>query len=283
MTKGVSISHRNSNPFVWDVNLSGFEGSIWANASFQLELHFDEEFNDSPPEIYFLTVPFHPNIDAATGKPCLDILQKYWTSKNRISMILITLQDLLCNPELDNAVNASAANIYAKTPHLYEQLAHDSILTLQYMQKGLPLYNPDRESPEIVTPKKLPCVNVIDFDSYRASWVTMGTTIPVKPNIYAFPKHFKTKNEFLDELSFHKSGAKRQIAEIMAKYVEYDFRGNIYWKGRIITKPEIEKKLSNPKRASAEKLRDIQITELDWEQNAEELVNWSSQLPTEMI
>ena len=37
------------------------EDPLIAGGIFQVTLSFTEEFNSKPPEIHFMTIPFHPN------------------------------------------------------------------------------------------------------------------------------------------------------------------------------------------------------------------------------
>lgn len=88
---GIDVNLKNI--YEWQVILSGPIDTVWENAQFKLLLYFPLEFNDYPPEIYFTTVPFHPNIDMETGKPCIAFLEnELWRKDIDISQILIHIQ-----------------------------------------------------------------------------------------------------------------------------------------------------------------------------------------------
>lgn len=72
--------------------MSGPKDTIWEPARFKIRIYFPTEFNEVAPSIFFLTVPFHPNIDIVSGKPCCAILEKGWRPDFKIAEILIYLQ-----------------------------------------------------------------------------------------------------------------------------------------------------------------------------------------------
>jgi ubiquitin-protein ligase len=71
------------------VKIKGPINTPWEGATFLLDVYFRETFNDVPPAIFFLTVPFHPNIDINTGKPCLSILDEESQWKPDIKVIYV--------------------------------------------------------------------------------------------------------------------------------------------------------------------------------------------------
>jgi ubiquitin-conjugating enzyme E2 U len=82
-----------TNMYEWQVILSGPIDTVWENAQFKICIYFPLEFNENPPDINFITVPFHPNIDMETGKPCIAFLEnELWRKDLDISQILIHIQ-----------------------------------------------------------------------------------------------------------------------------------------------------------------------------------------------
>jgi ubiquitin-conjugating enzyme E2 U len=63
-----------------------------------------------------------------TGKPCLDILGDQWSPNYSLSHLLLQLQLFLSHPEVENYVNAPAADIYIHSPRLYNQMIQDCII-----------------------------------------------------------------------------------------------------------------------------------------------------------
>ena len=61
---------------------------------FKLLVRFSPEYSEDPPKITFFTIPFHPNIDMVTGRPCIDFLDdiSLWRSEYTLGNILLTIQ-----------------------------------------------------------------------------------------------------------------------------------------------------------------------------------------------
>ncbi|KAI8896042.1 ubiquitin-conjugating enzyme/RWD-like protein [Globomyces pollinis-pini] len=227
---GIKIQE-DSNIFEWKITLSGPKNTSWENSSFKLILYFDECFNQTPPHVYFLTVPFHPNIDVKTGKPCVSFLDdlSVWRSDIQIVELLVHLQNLLDEPELDSPVNEEAALMFKKSPKLYHQLARDAVVASRRLEQGMNMFDDQSdfqssfeekssthesgetsshsqsEKKEVVeTPIPDKTVN-ISFDSYYNQWLKTGTTMdrldqpsgPIRPRkLLKFrTQHTKMSNE----------------------------------------------------------------------------------------
>lgn len=183
--------------------MKGPIGTPWEGAQFNLELYFPPEFGECPPKIFFLTVPFHPNIDIYTGRPCLNILEDCaWNPDFRISQVLVMVQNLLTSPEITNAVNYEAAKIYENSPRLYEQLARDSVVASIRLQNGLRIFDEEVKTESIDTFEQSPaesnlnlnCKAIqppkstrqfgkffekskVSFDTYFSEWQSLATSI----------------------------------------------------------------------------------------------------------
>ncbi|XP_072254158.1 ubiquitin-conjugating enzyme E2 U-like, partial [Pyxicephalus adspersus] len=93
-------------------------------AVLQVSLSYTEEYNYVPPTVIFTTIPFHPNVDPRTGRPCVDFLDKPsdWNPRYTMSSILLAIQALLSNPVLEDFVNLEAADALLNRPELYRQM-----------------------------------------------------------------------------------------------------------------------------------------------------------------
>nr|XP_044605302.1 ubiquitin-conjugating enzyme E2 U isoform X3 [Equus asinus] len=105
----------------WEAEIEGLQNTIWHGLPFQLTINFTPEYNFVPPTVKFRTIPFHPNVDLYTGRPCIDFLDNpdKWSTSYTLSSILLTLQVMLSNPVLENPVNLEAAQILIKNEHMY--------------------------------------------------------------------------------------------------------------------------------------------------------------------
>ncbi|KAJ1553659.1 Ubiquitin-conjugating enzyme E2 U [Nowakowskiella sp. JEL0078] len=200
---GIECKCVQNNLFHWEATLHGLINTPWEGGVFKLELLFDENFNDSPPEVFFFTVPFHPNIDIETGRPCIDVLdrKRAWGQNLTINGLLIYLQFLLANPNSENPVNNHALDVFNQSPRLYNQLVRDCVIASRRIASGLPPYS------EEVTTK--PCedgknfmftpfpqiqkqdqheqtvieVQKLSFDDYYKSWKALATSMPLSAKL----------------------------------------------------------------------------------------------------
>eukprot|EP01135_Chromosphaera_perkinsii_P007105 Nk52_evm4s696 gene=Nk52_evmTU4s696 len=126
--------------FNWEVKLSGPKGTEWEGGIFRVAISYPVDYNYSPPEVKFMTIPFHPNVDINTGKPCIDFLDdpELWHEEISLLTLLLSLQLLLADPVLIQPVNEAAANIYLNTPHMYGQIVRDCVLASRRVEAGLP-------------------------------------------------------------------------------------------------------------------------------------------------
>jgi len=122
--------------------INGPRDTIWSEGVFQVNLRFDETYNEAPPvECYFLTIPFHPNVHPETGRPSLDFLDPQlakWSPRHHtVSFILKSIQQLLANPLLDRAVNIEAVFMLKGNPSEYERIVRQTVLATKDIRKFL--------------------------------------------------------------------------------------------------------------------------------------------------
>jgi ubiquitin-protein ligase len=134
----VAFPLNKDNLFDIIAKIEGPPKTIWESGVFQIYLKFNEYYKDLPPVVCFQTIPFHPNIDVASGKPSVDFLDDLsrWKSDYSIKYILEYLQQLLAQPLLDRAVNMDAVFMLKGHPQKYAKIAHESVIASQRIQKG---------------------------------------------------------------------------------------------------------------------------------------------------
>ncbi|KAL4235772.1 Ubiquitin-conjugating enzyme E2 U [Mactra antiquata] len=127
---------RPENIFEWVAKIKGLRDTVWEGGTFILYLKFDENFNIRPPEVCFHTIPFHPNVDMITGRPCIDFLDDYsrWKDSYTLTYILTSIQNLLANPNLNKPVNPEAAEMIMRSPHAYRQMVLDCVAASQRVE-----------------------------------------------------------------------------------------------------------------------------------------------------
>jgi hypothetical protein len=176
-----------------------------------LSVVFPPTYDEVPPSVSFQTIPFHPNVDASTGRVCMDVLDPKAASSSfapRVGLqtVLVMLQALLDNPVLTDAVNAEAAHIYLNTPRAYakasahllpssypSQIAQQCVEAMRRVQEGkVPPNAVDQDDflihealhkTQILSDVPKQEVNlertkppVVSFDTYFASWSQLATT-----------------------------------------------------------------------------------------------------------
>lgn len=87
------------------------DDSPWEGGTFNLRMHFSEEYPNKAPEIVFVSSLFHPNV-YKDGRICLDILQSKWSPVNTVQAVLVSIQSLLSDPNTGSPANAEAARLY---------------------------------------------------------------------------------------------------------------------------------------------------------------------------
>ncbi|XP_068676826.1 ubiquitin-conjugating enzyme E2 U-like [Montipora foliosa] len=180
--------------FIWEGSIKGPKDTMWEGGIFKLYLQFGEQYNAEPPKIFFHTIPFHPNVDPITGQICADFLDDAhcWKEFYSISYMLLSVQMLLSNPVIDNAINPNAAQIFASSPSGFRQTVLDCVLASKRVEAGLKPHTADdidlsrsppkeQELPNISVDEtsKVSRVGKVSFDDYHAMWSGLATTKPL--------------------------------------------------------------------------------------------------------
>ncbi|KAL8604774.1 hypothetical protein ACOMHN_017733 [Nucella lapillus] len=194
----------DDNFFEWIAKIQGLRETIWEGGVFQIYIKFDEHFNVRPPEIYFQTIPFHPNVDMRTGRPCMDYLDnlELWRPGFSLSMILVTLQALLSNPILNDAINLEAIDMMSQSPHTYGQMVVECVTASQRIEVGGSsiledtkvkfAQPPDRQVKHFPVPRTAGPARTtkLSFDDYHTTWRYIASSKP----------HESVSNHLLDML-----------------------------------------------------------------------------------
>uniref|UniRef100_A0A8B9SA60 Ubiquitin conjugating enzyme E2 U n=1 Tax=Apteryx owenii TaxID=8824 RepID=A0A8B9SA60_APTOW len=161
--QGILARPVSDNFLEWLAEVRGLKDSLWEGAVLQLSLTYSEKYNDVPPAVKFNTIPFHPNVEQYSGRPCIGFLDnpEEWKEKLTISNILLAIQVMLSNPITENAVNAEAAEMLKNNMPLYRQMVMQCV-----RNKTPPLF----------------CIYVfrgirrISFEDYHRTWSRIATS-----------------------------------------------------------------------------------------------------------
>ncbi|XP_069835510.1 ubiquitin-conjugating enzyme E2 U [Dendropsophus ebraccatus] len=176
---GISVTPISDNLLTWIVQLQGLKDSLWEGAVLQLTMRYSEEYNHHPPRVIFNTIPFHPNVDQTSGKPCIDFLDDpaEWNPAFTMTYILLVIQAMLSNPILENAVNTEAAAMVLNNAALYREMVLSCVKTSRQIEDGtIQESHVIRRTPapvSIPTPRN---INSVSFEDYHKTWHHIGTS-----------------------------------------------------------------------------------------------------------
>ena len=108
----------DTNIFKWSATIIGPTDTPYENGVFKLLIHYPTDYPFKPPKISFVTKIYHPNI-SASGAICLDILKNQWSPALNTSQVLLSLCSLLDDPNPDDPLVVSIANLYKKNKDKY--------------------------------------------------------------------------------------------------------------------------------------------------------------------
>lgn len=115
--------------FRWQATIMGPSDSPYQGGVFYLEINFPPDYPYKPPKIRFNTKIYHPNINSSGGI-CLDILKDQWSPALTISKVLLSICSLLTDPNPDDPLVPSIAELYIHNREEYVMQAR--AYTLQF-------------------------------------------------------------------------------------------------------------------------------------------------------
>lgn len=113
----------------WQATIMGPSDSPYQGGVFYLDIYFPQDYPYKPPKIKFNTKIYHPNINSSGGI-CLDILKDQWSPALTISKVLLSICSLLTDPNPDDPLVPSIADLYINNRQEYTMQAR--AYTLQF-------------------------------------------------------------------------------------------------------------------------------------------------------
>jgi len=102
------------------VILKGPKDTPFENGVFKISINMPVDYPFKPPKMIFKTRVYHPNI-ASDGTICIDILKDQWSSAMRLNTVLLSISDLLANPNPNDPLVPDIAKQYSINRDLYNK------------------------------------------------------------------------------------------------------------------------------------------------------------------
>ncbi len=109
-----------------NVLLNGPKDTPFEGGVFKISIKMPSDYPFKPPKMYFLTKVYHPNI-SGDGSICIDILKDQWSSALRITKVLLSLSDLLANPNPNDPLVPDIAHEYRENRAKYENKVREYV------------------------------------------------------------------------------------------------------------------------------------------------------------
>ncbi|KAI9272002.1 ubiquitin-conjugating enzyme E2D 2 [Sporodiniella umbellata] len=123
----ISAEPIDGDIFHWSGLLLGPNDTPYQGGRFKLDIQFSSDYPFKPPKIKFITKIYHPNIDD-DGSICIDMLKPdIWKPATRLVNVLQAIATLLENPNPDDALVASVAEIYNKNRPKFNKIAKEYV------------------------------------------------------------------------------------------------------------------------------------------------------------
>nr|XP_012622582.1 ubiquitin-conjugating enzyme E2 U isoform X2 [Microcebus murinus] len=169
--EGIIVVPVSEDLMKWEAEIRGLQNTISHELVFQLTMDFTTEYSYVPPVVKFKPIPFHPNVNPQTGRPCIDFLDNpsKWNERYTLSSILLALQVMLSNPVPENPVNFEAAQILMKDKSLYRTI------TLKLFKEPSQSKDDSQNLPEEPQKGTGP-VKTISFNDYYKTWSEIATS-----------------------------------------------------------------------------------------------------------
>ncbi|XP_013929405.1 PREDICTED: ubiquitin-conjugating enzyme E2 U [Thamnophis sirtalis] len=201
---GINVMAIEDNWMEWIAEIEGLKDTLWEGAELQLSLKYSEDYNSMPPTITFTTIPFHPNVDPESGRPCVDFLDNFskWNTRFTMTSILLTIQVLLSNPVLDNAVNLEAAQMLKNNYPLYREKVVQCVINskqLEAIAKDWDTSVKFYPGPKEPAPHR---TRAISYEEYFITWFKIATSRPAedfKHPVFDDPEYIGNRYNWMAE------------------------------------------------------------------------------------
>ncbi|OCT84835.1 ubiquitin-conjugating enzyme E2 U [Xenopus laevis] len=295
---GIFAAPISDNLLVWIAKVQGLKDSIWEGAVLQLSITYTEKYNYESPSIKFNTIPFHPNVDPVSGKPCLPFLDipEQWNPPITMSSMLLTIQAMLSNPVLENAVNLEAAQMLKINPSMYRVVVLNCVRVCRLIEyESLQSSATVRTIEDVNTPSQKRKIKPVSFEDYHRNWTEIATSKPAEDLNHLSCKEATSNTGKSSQWNYNEyliirnaeTSAKHFISEMDIQFHTLDSLAVHSGKRRLTSVTHIKKReklsngSSNMKTVSSH--HGIGSDREPWETEVDKLVAWTDSLSIALI
>lgn len=122
---GFTVNPNESDLTHFTATFPGVRDTPYEGGTFVVDFQVPSEYPLKPPKVKFETPIYHPNVSSQTGAICLDILKDKWIPTYGIKQILISLQQLLDDPNANDPQDAEVARVFNEDRPRFVQTARE--------------------------------------------------------------------------------------------------------------------------------------------------------------
>jgi ubiquitin-conjugating enzyme E2 I len=110
------------NLMKWEAGIPGKADTDWAGGVYRVSMEFPDDYPSKPPKCKFVPPLYHPNV-YPSGTICLSILNEDedWRPSVTIKTMLLSVQDLLTNPNEKSPAQREAYEEYVSDKEKYKR------------------------------------------------------------------------------------------------------------------------------------------------------------------
>jgi ubiquitin-protein ligase len=123
---GITAIVDDNDLFHWTGFIVGQPGTLYEGGQYEVRIRIVDNYPMRPPIVTFITPIQHVNV-ALGGAICLDILSSKWAPTLSIRTILLSIQQMLESPNIEDPLNTDLAHMYSVDPEGYKKFIRDSV------------------------------------------------------------------------------------------------------------------------------------------------------------
>ncbi|CDZ97215.1 ubiquitin-conjugating enzyme [Phaffia rhodozyma] len=110
--QAIRVETDDENVLFWKASIQGPDSGPYQSGVFDLNVSFPPDYPFKAPLIKFTTRIYHPNVDDE-GNICVGLLkQDAWKPATKMATVLLSIYNLLSEPNPDDPLVASVAELY---------------------------------------------------------------------------------------------------------------------------------------------------------------------------